>query len=438
MNLRAFSPIAFVFLISSTDAAPTQLWQVRSPNLGTIEALAIDSSGNIAVTGSAYTSSTNTYRDFFVSRYSSSGSTLWAKRYSRRTSSARHDYAADVAVDPSGNVFVVGKCVQYTDFDIQTVKFAAATGSVLWARTFNGPGGQEDYGVAIATDSAGYAYICGQYHNADRLSCMYTAKYGPDGYTYWTKKEETPGYSTKGLALDSLGNVFVAGTVSYGGGDTIIRKYSSTGVSKGIQATSYDENNVPMGVVCDSSNYVAVTVKATLDSGKTVICTTRYDTAFHQTWERTYEGPSGNSEPRDIAVDSAGNVYITGFNTNAAGNKDIYVRKYATSNGAFVWSQTYDGPAHLEDIGKALVVDHAGNVIVTGQSQTAVGNADYATLKYSGVDGTLLWAVRKGSPSLKDDIPTDIGVDSSNNVFVTGTIAVSGGSYGFTIKYSSN
>src|SRR5438105_14411791 len=64
-----------------------------------------------------------------------------------------------------------------------------------------------------------------------------------------------------------------------------------------------------------------------------------------------------------------------------------------------VWEQRYDGPGHASDLANAVVLDSAGNAIVTGYSLNANGDADYYTVKYSAANGHLLWEQRYDSPS---------------------------------------
>ena len=68
---------------------------------------------------------------------------------------------------------------------------------------------------------------------------------------------------------------------------------------------------------------------------------------------------------RKVAVDAAGNVYVTGSSTNSAGNYDYVTIKYGP-NGNTLWTQRYNSPYNHNDYVQALAVDAAGNVYVTG------------------------------------------------------------------------
>lgn len=94
-----------------------------------------------------------------------------------------------------------------------------------------------------------------------------------------------------------------------------------------------------------------------------------------QAWLARYGGP-GDDYVYALAVDGAGNVYVTG---QTSGN-DYGTIKY-DGNGGQVWLALYDGPGSGGDSAKALAVDSGGNVYVTGRSfgSLSVDN-DYLTI----------------------------------------------------------
>lgn len=159
-----------------------------------------------------------------------------------------------------------------------------------------------------------------------------------------------------------------------------------------------------------------------------------------ETWVSRYNGAGNNDDgAAAVAVDSSGNVYVTGYTTVSGSNKDYLTVKYDGGTGAQIWTAQYNGPTNLDDRAAAIAVDSAGNVVVTGYSTGTAGtNVDYATLKYNGGTGEQIWVKRYNGPGNFVDRATAIGVDTGNNVFVTGR------SYGgttnddyATLKYQS-
>ena len=57
-------------------------------------------------------------------------------------------------------------------------------------------------------------------------------------------------------------------------------------------------------------------------------------------------------------------------------------RPIAGATGNQLWLERFDGPAHNHDIATGIAVDAAGNVYVTGSSTTPSGGTEIVTLKY--------------------------------------------------------
>jgi hypothetical protein len=86
--------------------------------------LAVDVNGNVVVAGSS--NSTNGWpdTDYLTIKYSGMGVPLWTNRYSGPANGPDRAYA--VAVDSSGNVFVTGESWNGTTFDYVTIKYSSA------------------------------------------------------------------------------------------------------------------------------------------------------------------------------------------------------------------------------------------------------------------------------------------------------------------------
>jgi len=107
---------------------------------------------------------------------------------------------------------------------------------------------------------------------------------------------------------------------------------------------------------------------------------------MRQAWVARYNGPSSSLDSASaLAVDSQGNVYVTGRSVGSGTGFDYATVKYDT-NGRQLWVARYNGPGNGLDSASALAVDSRGNLYVTGYSVTGgVGSGidwDYATIKY--------------------------------------------------------
>jgi len=110
--------------------------------------------------------------------------------------------------------------------------------------------------------------------------------------------------------------------------------------------------------------------------------TIKYNANGVEQWVQRYNGP-GNSldEAYALAVDGQGNVYVTGESRSSGYIEDYATIKY-NSNGDTLWVRRYNGPGNSSDNASAIAVDDAGNVYVTGSSFSSTTYNDYATIKY--------------------------------------------------------
>jgi hypothetical protein len=138
---------------------------------------------------------------------------------------------------------------------------------------------------------------------------------------------------------------------------------------------------------------------------------------------------------RKVAVDAAGNIYVTGASESLNTGLDYLTIKY-NPNGAVLWVRRYNGPASGDDKALALVLGR-GTVFVTGGSLGAGTGEDFATICYNRA-GLQIWVQRYNGPAGFTDEARAVGfLWSTNEVFVTGpSEGVNSGADYATIKYS--
>ena len=156
-----------------------------------------------------------------------------------------------------------------------------------------------------------------------------------------------------------------------------------------------------------------------------------------QEWVARYNGPGNNPDRAyAIAVDGAGNVYVTGESYGSGTDYDYATVKYATL-GAEQWVARYNGPGNYHDEANAIAADNAGNIYVTGYSEGSGTGRDYATVMYDSL-GVEQWVTRCNGPYNGDDEANAIAVDGACNVYITGRSEWSGiyGDY-ITVKYDA-
>jgi hypothetical protein len=164
----------------------------------------------------------------------------------------------------------------------------------------------------------------------------------------------------------------------------------------------------------------------------------KYDTFGNQLWIKQFSSTGYNSAMgfyydvnyygQDIAVDTSGNSYVTGYKyDDFAGDGSVtyyyvFIAKYDTS-GNQLWMKSY-GP--YSNFGKGIAVDANGNSYVTGYTHNdlaGTGNAgryDVFIMKHD-TSGEQLWIKQFGSTGL--DYGNDIAVSANGNSYVTGIIS---------------
>ncbi len=131
-----------------------------------------------------------------------------------------------------------------------------------------------------------------------------------------------------------------------------------------------------------------------------------------------------------IATDPDENVYVTGVSDNGVGVKDIHSVKYSKS--------LVQGPVKVfsngngDNLAKGIAVDGLGNIVIVGRV-TALAQQDFLAIKYSPNFAAMLSsAVFDGGFYDEADA---VGVDSQNNIFITGYSSDGTSSNFYTIKY---
>ena len=144
----------------------------------------------------------------------------------------------------------------------------------------------------------------------------------------------------------------------------------------------------------------------------------------------TYLGGSGFDQGYAIAIDSLGNAYVTGqtaaidfpttpgaFQTNYGGG-DAFVAKLNPSGSALIYSTYLNGAS-----GNGIAVDSAGNAYVTGEAgttkfpttagafQTAPMGFDTFVTKLNAAGSALVYSARFGGNL--DDFGRGIALDSA-------------------------
>jgi len=181
-------------------------------------AMAVDGAGNVVVTGSSVGS--EGIPGYYTAKYASAnGALLWEKRYNGPANTG--GAAQAVAIDQSGNVIVTGYSHNGAfGYDCYTAKYAAGDGTLLWENRHNGSAYFGGSAKAMALDARGNVVVTTSSVGSGTDWNYDTARYAAaDGALLWEKRYSglANGYNyASSVALGPDGTVAVTGS---SGGD---------------------------------------------------------------------------------------------------------------------------------------------------------------------------------------------------------------------------
>ena len=317
-----------------------------------------------------------------------------------------------------------------------------------WVRRYNGPGNgaEGNNSVTMVVDDSGYIYVTGDSYGGTATSDDFaTIKYKPNGDTVWVRRYSGSGafddYSNA-IMVDGMGNVYVTGVsyLSSISADYLTIKYFPNGDTAWLRKYTGPGSNLDeaYSIAVDDSGNVYVTGSSYGSGTNSDFATIKYRSDGYQLWARRYNGTAyGEDMGIALNLDKGGNIYVTGYATNSTSGEDYITIKYYP-NGDTAWLRKYTGSGNNSDKPSDIAVDDSGNVYVTGESYASGTYSDYATIKYSS-NGTQLWVKRYNGPGNSYDFVKAIALDDSGRVYVTGYASGSGTVNDYTtIKYHPN
>jgi len=316
-----------------------------------------------------------------------------------------------ITVTSPGDIYISGSTYDGTNDNAVVAKYNNS-GTIQWQSVLSGGSSVDFRGVAV--DSSGNVYAAGR-DGGSTAGFNVAAKYNSSGTIQWQKTLGNMGvtqYVTpngpNAVAIDSSSNIYVFGNNQNGNFEVI--KYNSSGTVQFQNEIGYANANAAT-IIVDSSGNIYTTGRSGVTSPfrASII---KYNSSFAVQWQKSLLVNGSDTGGTGCAVDSSGNVYVTGTSDNG-GDANIFLAKY-DSSGTLQWQRRVS-----LSTASSVVTDSIGNVYISGY---ASGFSRMFLAKYNST-GTIQWQRYITTTSnFGQSNAISIAVDISNNLYVAGRI----------------
>jgi hypothetical protein len=423
-----------------------------------INAVAIDSAGNVYITGSvgstdlpvtpnAFQKTVDRhFRHVFVAKLNPQATAILYLTY---LGGSKADEAGSIAVDATGNAYVVGTTLS-SDFPVtpgamQTIyggtggvlgdAFVAKldpTGSHLLYSTFLG-GNSDDAAQSIAVDAQGEAFITGNTRsgNFPVTASAYQQSYGGSGKVFGVV-----GGDAFVAKLDATGSRLVYSTFLGGGGEDAANAIALDSAGDAVIVGGTASSNFPTTANAVRRSYAGGSdaLASTGDAFIAKLNPTGTGLLFS-----TYLGGSSGDAASAVSLDSAGNIYVQGNTTSAnfptahalqaaiGGKTDAFLACLNPTGDTLIYSTYFGGNGTDYAFG---IADAAGNVYFAGSSdstnlpllnslQPYFGDTDAYLARIDPAGSALLYVTSLGGSDA--DSPNSIARDPFGNLWIAGS-----------------
>jgi hypothetical protein len=374
--------------------------------------------GTIALGGGLLVSGGGT--DVFVATFNPYGTHLW----SRAAGGAGAQTGRGVAMDKTGNVYVIGDFQNSMDFgggplvstgnrDVFLAAYSAS-GTHRWSKRFGDPGAQ--YGRGVSTDEDGNVIITGEvvvgainFGGDGMRTGIFAAKFDADGNHIWSKSFLATGGRGMGVVIDRAGDLLITGGLvgtgnfgdgpetSNGGADIFVTKLDPNGGHVWNQHAGDTELQAGYTLYVDQDGGVVISGtlfgQADLGGGPLVsaggsdVFIAKFDPEGNHLWSQRF-GDALDQYSWGVTARSRGDIFLTGWFAGttdfggtpmtSAGGFDAFLVRF-DPNGLLIDSQQF-GDA-LNQSGRSVAVDATDDVLFFGDFDGAVtiGGVDLVT-----------------------------------------------------------
>ncbi len=435
MKIKLISPLFLLFIITSTFCqSPNWSWIKKISN--NIECSTTDEHGNTYTMGQlngqpatfdSIVLSPSSYYCVYISKHNSSGKIVFAKKIEANFTPCK------LVIDNSNNILISGNYSTSVSIGLDTIENTSnntnqllikvdSLGDILWTKNFGSNGIDFNYGLSV--DDSNNVYMGGTYGGeqlifnndtlsrtigSDTIECseVYLVKFNSNGDKIWARAIQGNKNETGGdISIDNDGFINICGTFK--------SRYLTIGTNTLVNTNNQFYNNPDIFIA-------------------------KYSVLGTCIWAKKYGGVSDELTPI-IKTDTHNNIYLSGvtnsssipfeLNTNTFTDNDGYNTFITKFNdlGQMQWGRIVKSTAYNQN--RDIALDTTGNVYLTGWfSGTFVYGDDTLSVMNSNpaificktdIYGNSQWVKKISGNNDDGSIPYSISLNSDGHIFITG------------------
>ncbi len=213
------------------------------------------------------------------------------------------------------------------------------------------------------------------------------------------------------ITSDSSGNIYITGRTN---GDIYLAKFNSSNHLQWNQTWGGNEYETINQIVLDSFNNIYLGGCVDISFGFNQLLLVKFNSFGQYQWNQTWGGGTGDFW-LGMAVDSIDNIYLVGSTDNFTISAVGCLVKF-NSLGQYQWNRTWGGNSYGR--GTDIVIDPSDNIYITGDI-SGVGGLDAFLIKYNNL-GQYQWNRTYNFNIVQQ--ATSIALDSLNNIYIGGLV----------------
>ena len=367
-----------------------QEWGAEGNDIG--EGVAIDTDGNIYVTGVTYGKMANNINagqsDIFLSKFNANGKLLWTQQWG----SKERETANSIFISDAGSIYIAGQTKgqldtdsSFGEYDLFLLKCDTA-GNKIWLRQWGTKLNEDAYSLCVDQSEnilvAGYSTVQAEDKEKSDLLIM---KFDSSGTILWTKiwgsKESE---WIKAIAIGKQGDLYITGWTKGGleaskqhdFDDIFLMKLDSAANLLWVRqwGTDYNDDGNALALDAMDNAYVTGRTGNGLEGNKRIgrhdSFLSKYNSKGEKQWTKQW-GSMDDDDGDGLVIDSLGKIYVLGTTSGKIdGNKmngwcDIYLTKF-DSEGQKYWTKQWGTPGFT--FGGNIIIDKSQFIYITGDS----------------------------------------------------------------------